>query len=232
MTRFSFSSRRRYFWSVRWLASGAFALTLLATAPLQAGSIGDNAAVSFTGVTANLNNGYSWSLGWQFTTNVPIAVDALGYYNASLTGGDTSFQDGTCNCGEVGIYDTSGDLLASATVTSADPVNGFFNWAAIPVLDLPAGQTYYVVAETGPSDYTFYTTGFSVSPDITFDQDAYVQSSTLAFPTASGGITASDGGAYFGANFDETSVPEPASLPLCGAAIIGLLGVAKRKLTA
>ena len=217
------------------------AATLLPASTTPAGSslpsgstgpyAGDGPAVSFTGVTDNFTNG-NWSLGWQFSTNVSIDVTALGYYNASLTGGDSSFQNGTCNCGEVGIYDSAGNLLASTTVTSADPVVGFFNYATIPTLVLAAGQTYYVAAETGTSDYTYFTTGFGVSSDINFIQDEYVAGASLAFPTSSDDYAANQGGAWFGPNFQETAAgtPEPASLFLSGTALMALAVIVyKRK---
>jgi hypothetical protein len=99
------------------------------------------------------------------------------------------------------------------------PVNGFFNYASIPTLALAAGQTYFIEAETGSADYTGsthtgFTTGFSESPNINYITDAYVSSTTLAFPTGSEGITAADGGGQFGPNFEETPVPEPSSLML------------------
>jgi hypothetical protein len=236
----------RYFRQISWSLSCMSVLLLAAPrlvranstpldgAPTLTGSsgtyAGDGPAVSFTGVSTNFSNG-SFSLGWDFTTNVAIDVTALGYYNASLTGGDDTFQDGTCSCGDVGIYDASMDLLASTTVTSADPVIGFFNYAPITTLVLAAGETYYIMGETGTSDYTYAPTGFAVSPDISFVHDGYASSDTLAFPTGSSLLNATDAG-WFSANFEETpasAVPEPSSLLLLVAGMLGLGGIARRK---
>jgi hypothetical protein len=212
------------------IGCGVLLLLLAAAVPSRA----DEPAISFTGTTVNGTTG-AFSLGFEFTTNNAIDVSALGYYNASLNGGDSSFQNGTCDCGEVGIFNAGGTLLASTTVTGADPVNGFFNYASIPTLALAAGQTYFIAAETGTSDYTGslntgFTTGFSVSPDINYITDSYIDSTTLAFPNASEGLTAADGGGEFGPNFAETAVPEPSSLPLLGTGLLALVAAIRRKL--
>jgi hypothetical protein len=110
---------------------------LLGVAHLRA----DSPAVDFSSVNPSDNfTNNSWSLGWSFTTNVAISVSALGYYNASLTGGLAGLS-ADCHCGEVGIFDSAGDLLVSAQVTSSDPVIGFFNYQAITPLELAASQT-------------------------------------------------------------------------------------------
>jgi hypothetical protein len=193
---------------------------LLGAAHLRA----DIPALDFTSTSENFTNG-AWSLGWSFTTNTALSVTALGYYNATLTGGLYGLGAG-CNCGEVGIFNSTGNLLTSAQVTSSDPVIGFFNYQAITPVDLAAGQTYYILAETGSSDYTWGVSGLTVIPNITFNSDAYVYSSTLAFGTATEGLTAASGGGFFGPNFQAstTSAPEPSSLLLFGTVSVATFG--------
>jgi hypothetical protein len=175
----------------------------------------DPPAVSFTGVTTNFTNG-SWSIGFEFSTTTAIDVTALGFYDATLTGGSVGL--GNCSgCGEVGIYNSSGTLLVSAQVTTAGTLVGDFYYVPIASTLLAAGQDYYAVGVTGNADYTYNTTGFGVASNINYVADAFVSSSTLAFPTASDGVTAGEGGAWFGANFEESSasaVPDPSSLLL------------------
>jgi hypothetical protein len=211
---------------------------LLGAAHLRA----DIPALDFTSVTNNFTNG-AWSLGWSFTTNVSISVSALGYYNAGLTSPAAAGLSPGCNCGEVGIFNSAGDLLTSAQVTSSDPVIGFFNYQAITPLQLSAGHTYYILAETGSSDYTWNVNGLTVDPNITFDDDAYISSSTLAFGTSSEGTGAVG---FFGPNFLDSpgaggygdiqtdapynlslgpaSTPEPSSLLLFGTVSLATVG--------
>lgn len=187
-------------------------------------------AVTFTDPGTQGTNG-AWSIGWMFSTNTDIQVNALGYYNASLAGGDSSFANGTCNCGEVGIFDSTGNLLASTTVTAGGSLEGLFNYGDIAPITLASGQTYVIAAETGSSDYAYYTGGFTVNPNINFIQDEYLSSSTLAFPTDSSAITAADGGGWFGPNFESTTAtPEPSYIAAVtiGMLVMGMVAWKKR----
>jgi Domain of unknown function (DUF4082)/PEP-CTERM motif len=178
-------------------------------------------AVGFTGVTTNRNTG-NWSLGFQFTTTKALLVTALGFYDAVKTGGAQGLS-GCTGCGAVGIFNSSGTLLGSTTVTTAGTVIGNFYYVAVTGIHLAVGQTYYAMAESGNADYTEKTTGFSVDPNINFIQDAFVSSATLAFPTQSNVDTVALGGGFFGANFLETvDTPEPSTFVLFGTALAGI----------
>lgn len=196
------------------------------------GLLADVPAVSFTGVTTNYTDG-SWSLGFEFSTNTAVNVTALGFYDAAQTDGSVGL--GTCSgCGEVGIYNSTGTLLVSGQATTSGTLVGDFYYVPVATTLLAAGQDYYAVAETGNADYTYFTTGFGVDPNINFIQDAFVSSTTLAFPTSSDGYTAADGGAWFGANFEEsgsssTTVPEPGSLSLLGSGLLAIVGMMRRR---
>ena len=176
-------------------------------------------------MTTNFSNG-SWSWGWEFSTNTTINVTALGFYDATLTGGSVGL--GNCSgCGEVGIYDSTGTLLVSGLVNTSGTQVGDFFYVSVPttLLGLGAGQNYYVEAETGNADYTWNPTGFGVGPNINYMNGASIFSSTLAFPSV---LDTSVTG-YFGANFQETAAvvatPEPSSLLLLATACLaaGLL---------
>jgi uncharacterized protein DUF4082/PEP-CTERM motif-containing protein len=181
----------------------------------------DTPAVSFTPVSGNtFNNGIGFSLGFEFTATSNLTVDALGYFD------DGSLQE----LHTVGIYNSSGTLLASATITGGT-LMGFFDYVTIAPLNLTAGDTYQVMGNSGVVDpYTFNPTGFSTAPNITFDQDEYTPGNTLAFGTTTDGATA-----YFGPNFLESSAaatPEPGTLGLFATGLLGTVGMVRRKLCA
>ncbi len=188
------------------------ALALMAAAlPVQAGPM---PGIEFSATTQDFTNG-EWSLGYEFSTIKAVQVNALGFFDDSTVGGPGLSQNHAA-----GIYNAAGNLLVSTTITPASPLIGHFRYASIPGTTLPAGQTFFVVAETGVDRYTFRTVGLTVNPNIQFLEDAFISSPVLAFPTNSDGLTAADGGGFFGANFLLTpvGVPEPAGLAMFGLA--------------
>jgi hypothetical protein len=197
----------------------AAAVVVATAAPALAGP-----AIDFTTPTIDFTNG-QWSLGFKFQANANVSVTALGFYDDGMNGLTESH--------DVGIYDDMGNLLASTTVTNADPLTGWFRYADIAPLALTAGDTYYIAAVTGTENYTWDPVGFTVDPAITFLGDRYVSSSVLAFPSfGPDGVTG-----YFGPNMlldVPAAVPAPAGLVLlgCAAPVFGLRRVLRRKVAA
>jgi Domain of unknown function (DUF4082)/PEP-CTERM motif len=196
----------------------------LLAASITVSAKADTLGINFTSPGTQFTNG-EWSLGYSFTTVNAINVTGLGFFDDGTVLADTH---------AVGLYNSSGTLLASTTVGPTSTQVGFFEFNSITPLALAAGGTYQVVAETGPDVYAYDTGGFTVDPNIAFDQDEYISSSTLQFATISDGITAADGGAWFGANFEEGSVaatPEPSSLMLLGTGVLSAAGMIRRRLS-
>jgi hypothetical protein len=142
------------------------------------------------------------NLGLTFTANTSFSVDALGIFDLSdLT---TSAQ--------VGLYNSSGTLLASATVNlGGSPVNGYLFQSITPVA-LTVGNMYAVVENTGVNDWAYYDpTPPNTAAEITYDSSHYLYGSALADATFVDHI-------YYGPNFEiETgvsAVPEPSSVIL------------------
>ena len=206
-----------------------FALCLAAAAvavALSSNAHADTAGVSFSApsTTQTFNNGDGYSLGYSFTTKSATDVTGLGYFD----------DGGLTEAHQVGLYNSSGQLLASTTVTGTGSQIGFFNFNSITPILLAAGQTYQVVGTSGFVDnYTFDTSGFSVEPTIKYDNDVFSEGNTLQFGTLSSGLKSKDGGGYFGANFETNSAvtPEPSSLLLLGTGAMGLLGVVRRRIS-
>lgn len=217
-------------WKMACLLGLLVSLSTFLPSAVRAGSV---PAIGFTSInSADQHNNGNWSLGWEFTTNATINVTALGFYDATLTGGSVGL--GNCDgCGEVGIYNSTGTLLVSGMATTLGTLVGDFYYVSVPTTTLAAGQNFFIVAETENAEYTWFTNGFNVNSDITYLTDSYVRSATLAFPTLSDGYTAAQGGGFFGPNFEfgsATTTPEPSSILLLGSSLLAAAGIMKRKI--
>lgn len=192
----------------------AMGLVALMAGPSLAGL-----AVDFGSVTAGFDttNG-SWSLGWEFTTNAPVTVTRLGYYDSG--------KNGLTENHDVGVFDSAGNLLVSTTVLTTDPLTGWFRFHDITPLTLQGSETYYIMGVSGSENYTFGTTGFVVDASITFvnAESFSPKNGALTFPNSSDGWTQALGGGYFGPNFDTTPVPVPPTLLLLASGLLGLGG--------
>lgn len=178
--------------------------------------------LDFAATPTDFGNNNSWSLGWEFNVLSPISVTALGMLDASLAG-SLAWRSSH----DVGIYDSAGNLLASATVTSGDPATGMFRYASITPILLGVGNGYRIAGATANDYFTPFgagSVGIVVDPRIAFVADRYSQSSTLVFPTSSMGLP----NAIFGPNFMAAPAPEPGSYALIAAGL-GALALLRRK---
>jgi hypothetical protein len=198
------------------------------TAPARA----DNPAMGLATGTSGFNTDFQ-TLGWLFTTNSPVTVDALGYFDF---GGD-----GLAVPHEVGIFDSAGNLLTSATVAPgvADPLIDGFRYVSISPYNLPAGQTFTI---GGAADRSINSSGFDLwlrdvtsltsDPSITIPSNAgrFIPTADAHahFPTMDG-----ESNVFAGPNFligpAPSSVPEPNSLALLVTGGLPLLGFLRRR---
>jgi hypothetical protein len=194
--------------------------TALLLVTLGTGAFAGNFGVDFTSVGTQ-NSGSSWSLGYQFVANTNATVTGLGTFDFA--------QDGFAQDQQVGLWDSSGNLLASVYVSNSDPLQGFWRFHNIVGVTLVAGDTYYVAAQGGEG-YTYETGGFTVAPEITFVQDAWHyngdgSNNPLAFPDQSDHLQG-----FFGGNIELNSTPEPGTLVLLGSGLLAAVGVIRRKI--
>jgi hypothetical protein len=161
------------------------------------------------------------TVGWSFEVNSQIQVDGLGIFDV---GGN-----GLINDHAVGLWDSTGTLLASGTVTNAatpmTSISGDGRWMVqtiAPVI-LSSG-TYTIGGFYGAFGAdTFIARGTSATiPEIGFTGDALTFTAALSNPT---GTDPSFNDGFFGATFTAQAVPEPANLMLLGT---GILAVTRR----
>lgn len=173
--------------------------------PLTATGITDTPAYTFTNSTSA--GGYSlFTFGSEFTVNTACTITALGFYDHN--------QDGISGNNPVGLWNSSGTLLASTVVSNADPLRGVFRYRYLPApVLLTVGQIYRVGALTNGVDPSgFDGPGFTVDSRITFNGQRYDnQAGTLTFPTNNNGTSPGIWGAgmLLGAAGPEISVEQP-----------------------
>ena len=185
----------------------------------------DNTAIT---LTSSFDSSRDYSLGFTFSPTANIDVTSLGSYFGSFA----TDQQGTS------IWDSSNNLLVSATVTGdGDPTEGF-QFASITPIELLAGQTYTISAATNGDNYAITNgggapgDGFNVGSDITYlaHVEAGCSGSNACFPSGNYGTNF----AVFGANFTYTGganspVPEPSTFLMLGSGLVGLAGLVRRK---
>ena len=205
-----------------------FKLCMVLTAALL-GFVGDSAwadiiipAFRISAYDAYTSGG-SLTRGIVFNVTSPVNVVGLSFYDEDA--------DGLTESHPVGLWDSSGTLLASLSIDSGttDPLDsGQFRYKLLnQVLNLPTGIGYRVGSlylSTDQDKYGANVLNIVSEPGINYVSTAYAVGDSLAFPL----FDASNNG-FFGGSFvlQGADVPEPETLTLI--AIGGLAWFSTRR---
>lgn len=197
-----------------------FVMGVAVSVPAQAVTIGVD--FPMPDQTANDNQ---YNLGWSFTANSDVTVVGLGnFFGQPVWPRDQ----------QVGLWDSSHNLLASAFVRDTDALLGSAPWRfrSITPVQLTGGQTYVVGGQGG----AVYTS--TASP--TFDpRISYIELRLFAVGDGSNAplfepTDTNAGGCcgWFGGNIELASqTPLPAALPLFtgGLGVLALLARRRKR---
>jgi hypothetical protein len=197
------------------------ATMLLVSVPAMA----TNAVASFTGGSTFPVFSSDETVGWAFSTAKHIAVTALGW-NVTVNG-----PNGSSSSHQVGIWNSGGTLLGSATVTAGSATDGIWRFTGVSPIALSAGQ-YFIGGRDTSADGDRYVTSVSnltLAAGLTFLGSAVSPNgSGFAFPANINSITT---GGRFGPNFQfkaAGAIPEPASWAMLISGF-GLVGAVARR---
>ncbi len=205
-----------------------FSLSLLAIFLWLSSLAWSTPAISFTtGTFATPGGSPAPTLGWEFNVvaSAGATVTHLGLFDR--------FADGLAEAHMIGIWDSGGKLLTSATIPAGTvaplDANNMFRLIDIPDVVLPQANGYEIGAlyQVFSLDQQAYNvTGLVVDPSIQFvTSSAVASASGLTFPNAH---SANVDPGIFGPSFEVAAVPEPSTLLLFGAGLAGLVITRRR----
>lgn len=168
------------------------------------------------------------SAGYVFTPQSDIIVSSLGFFDY--------LGDGLGESHTVGIFNSTGELLTSAVVSSGtgNSLDDGFRYADIFPLTLTVGETYTAAAlfltnadVVGYADVEDALVNPAISLGSLPARYILQTGSELQFPTETEMLGGTE--MYYAPNFKLAPVPIPSSILLMGTGMAGLVGLRLRR---
>jgi hypothetical protein len=165
----------------------------------------------------NASYGANVTIGWGFTLTTSLTVTDLGYFD----GGDPGLVD----LHPVAIWDTAGNLLASATVPSGTGGTLVSGFRFIPIVPVVLGPGTFSIGGyanmTSPDPLQYLVPSITTIGGLSFGTaNLFSRADTLTRPTTQAEALTPFG--YFGPDFlagTLTQIPEPGAI---GTTLLGL----------
>lgn len=194
----------------------SYSIMLLALTAGQPSIASTIAVLPGSGGFQNSNYGSNVTVGWGFSLTDTVTVTDLGYFdgNAGLT-----------DAHPIGIWNSIGNLITSATVPSgaaANLLSGFRFVPIAPVVLVPGAYSIGGYAnDTSPDQFRFEVSSVTTVAGLSFGPaNLFTRANSLTRPTTPADAFSQDG--YFGPDFLVSSpiiVPEPGGI---GMSLLGL----------
>ena len=204
------------------LALGLIGLFVSGAGVARADDLPAATTTKLTGWAGGMDEGVTY--GWKFQVNSDVSATQLGIWDQG--------RDGLDFAHDIGLWDSSGQLLAVATVPAgtAGTLVQDFRYTPITPVTLSAGGSYVLGAFYSPilDDYDYLADGTfnkaALASSFTTQGAFFARNSSLAIPDVR-----SDGNEIFGPNLLFHPVPEPSTIVLLGMGVLGVLGWARRR---
>ena len=196
---------------------------------LSGGAVRDSVVTTTKTGFSFVNDNFGGNVGFDFTPTANESVTSLGFFNYN---GTATAGAGLTNSHTVGLYDPSGTLLASTTITAgsvgtADTNGSVFVYNSVAPVSLTSGIKYTLFGTASPSPgdgFVQNATGV-IYNGITYNKNQYNVSTTLSGTRLAGSGTDGQQPGYFGPNatiIAGAAAPEPAQTAALGLFGLGL----------